>query len=156
LYISGGEFGCSYSALSLYQVWTAWISDTHFGSGVQGPTIAMIGCLDNQFRNCLVGGGANAQAGSQYVGFGLSVSPTSGCADNIMDGTLFTNISVAFEFEFGVAYNTALHTRFVPPTTFPALLVSPSPVIDLNGSSSLNNVEWVTPLSGLGRFQYLR
>ncbi len=156
LYISGGEFGCNYSALSLYQVWTAWISDTHFGSGVQGPTIAMIGCLDNQFRNCLVGARANAQAGSEYVGFSLSVSPTSGCADNIMDGILFTNISVAFEFGFGVAYNTALHTRFVPPTTFPALLVSPAPVIDLNGSSSLNNVEWVTSLSGLGRFQYLR
>jgi hypothetical protein len=156
LYISGGEFGCNYSALNLYQVWTAWISDTHFGTNIEGPTIALIGCLGNQFRNCLVTGQATSQAGSQFVGFSLLASPTAGCADNIMDGTFCTNLSIAFEFGLGVVCNTALGTRFVPPQQFPILLDLPAPVIDLNGANSLNNVEWVTAVGGLSRFQYLR
>jgi hypothetical protein len=115
LYISGGEFGCIYTALDLYQVWTAWITDTHFGSGMQGPVILMLGCIQIQFSNCLVSASANAQAGSQYVGFSLANTSTSGCADNVMDGMIFSNISVAYEFGLGVAFNTALRTRFVVP-----------------------------------------
>jgi hypothetical protein len=53
----------------------------------------------------------------------------------------------------GVANNSALGMRVLDNS---GIVVNSSTIIDLNGSASTNQAEWVTSLPGSARFAYLR
>ncbi len=149
LYISGGEFGCSSTALSLYNVNSAFISDCHFGSFTTGPTALLSGCFAVQMSNCQISG-AN-------TGVGLQLEPSANnvCDDNTFDNMKFMNLSTAAVFGPGAMNNSIRATGMVNIQAFPNFQVS-SVVIDQNGASSTNQAEWDTGQSGAARYQYLR
>ena len=116
LYISGCEFNCAITALSLFQVNQGWITSSHFGGagGGYATTCYLLGCCLVQMSECEITGagyGANTQ--------GIYVGPTEGgswnSASNQFDDCQFCNLVTGINLTAGSTDNTGQGMRMVAP-----------------------------------------
>ncbi len=151
LFVNNCEFNCTGIALSLYQVNTAFISNTHLGltTGGTGAAVAIYGSQALQFSNCQVSGAASSSVSSLgfYVGANSSNSPTY---DLELNNMTFQNISTGILLAASTSATGRENRLFAPG--FSALVGSPTTygsitwqaVQDSSGNTT-NEIEWVSP-----------
>ena len=146
IYISNGELACYNTSIQFSQQWGGWISGTHIGSQ-SGPAMLLYGVVELQVQNCAFSGSGST------VGIQLEVTQTAGCAANIFDSCVFTNIGTPIIFGPQTGNNTVENLRCIGQSNFP--LLDPGQIVqDLSGNQT-NNVGWLTGLTGPNRMQYL-
>ena len=159
LYISGSEFNTSGQALSLVQVITGWLTGTHFGLSSAGVTCALAGCEKLLIEGCTITGNGTSNATGIALVSNAGGYPGGWCTNNQIDNCEFQYVNTSISFGVttqgsnGVADNSALGIRVLDSS---GIVVNTSTVVDMNGSSSNNQAQWVTSLSGNARFGYLR
>ncbi len=160
LFISGCEFNCTNTVLSLYQVNQGWISDTD----IDGPspsggsvTCAMTGCSRLKFSQCHFLGPFNAQAPTGQTGILAASSPATPTIAISVDDCEFENILVAINLAAGTTNFTGLGIRMLAPGNA-ALVSAPivygaytqQPLVDGSGNAS-NVVQWLATTGTAGK-----
>ena len=153
LYIKGGEFSCNNTALSLTQVNSGWITDTHFGNfkTPASPTCLINGCTAVQMTNCQISGSSSGSSSS--TGIALANLNPQQSIQNTFDSCVFVNLTTAIAYGSGVQENSAINIRMINPSKYPTYQVS-GVAIDNSGNGT-NQAIWLTGMPGTGRFGYL-
>ena len=153
LYVSGCELNCQDTVLSLYQVNSAWISDTH----LNGPraangsvACALTGSGRIKISNCQFNGSFDTAAPSNQVGIAAASSTQVATYAITVDDCEFENTLVAVSLGPGTENFTALGLRMLAsgdralvdtPITYNTF--KQQPLVDQSGSST-NVVQWLT------------
>ncbi len=152
LYLSGCELNCEGTVLSLYQVNSAWISDTDFyGPRVAGGSVAcaLIGSGRIKITNCLFDGSLDPAAPSNQVGIATSSSTQVATYAVTVDGCEFENMLVAVSLGQDTENFTGLGLRMLAsgdralvnaPVTYGTF--KQQPLVDQSGSTT-NVVQWL-------------
>ena len=153
LYISGCEFNCQDGVLCLYQVNSAWISDTDFygpRAATGSVACALVGSGRIKISNCLFGGTLDVGAPSNQIGIATSSSTRVAAFAITVDDCDFENTLVAISLGAGTENVTGLGVRMLAPGDR-ALVNTPvvygrftqQPLVDGSGNST-NAVQWLT------------
>ena len=116
LYISGCEFNCAATALSLFQVNQGWITSSHFGGGGGGYAVTCyyLGTCLVQMSACEITG-----AGYAVNTQGIYVASTDGgawnSASNQFDDCQFCGLVTGIDLAAGSTNNTGQGMRMVAP-----------------------------------------
>ena len=116
LYISGCEFNCAITALSMFQVNQGWITSSHFGGagGAYATTCYYLGSCLVQMSACeITGAGYGANTQGIYVGSTNGGSWNS--ASNQFDDCQFCNLVTGIDLTAGSTNNTGQGMRMVAP-----------------------------------------
>ena len=152
LYISGCELNCLDTVLSLYQVNSAWISDSDvFGPRAASGSVAcrLIGCGRIKIVDCLFGGSFDTAAPSDQIAVACSSSVLGASYAVTVDNCDFENTLVAISLGEGTENFTALGLRMLAPGNR-ALVNTPvtfgnftqQPLVDQSGNTT-NTVQWL-------------
>jgi hypothetical protein len=162
LRIDNSEFNCTSSALSMYQVTQALISNTHFGVQYdRSPAIRLLGSNNNQFSTCHVTGQFGAPDFGHFVGIEVGGIPfgqgqLNGSNNNQFDSMSFAGVQAAIVLSPGAvgttgtggrmnAYGTgSLQSGIIDVEGFPT-----RPVVDRSGNST-NHTQWFGPAGLVG------
>ena len=156
LYVSGCEFNCQDAVLSLYQVNSAWISDTDlYGPRAATGSVAcgLVGSGRIKISDCLFGGNLDVGAPSNQIGIAASSSAHVTPFAITVDDCDFENTLVAISLGAGTENFTGLGLRMLAPGDR-ALVNTPvmygkftqQPLVDESGNNT-NAVQWLTTAS---------
>ena len=153
LYVSGCEFNCTGVVMNLYQVNSAWISDTD----IYGPKVAtgsvtcsLQGSERVEISDCLFGGFFNTSQPTNQIGISTSSSSGAVTGSTIVDNCEFENLTTAIQLGSGTANFTASGIRMLAagdgtlvnnPITYGSQMQQ---VVVDNSGNTTNNVSWFT------------
>ena len=113
LYITDCEFNCDQGSAYLAYTNTAWISNTHFSTGVvTSPALAIMGCAHVQVANCEFTGQFNPSSPANWTGVVVSAISGWGTNTTVLDGCLFNNLGLGVSILSGAYNTTAFGIRF--------------------------------------------
>ncbi len=170
LYVQGCELNCTNTVLMLYQVNSAWISDTDLYGPRQANqqasgTANTIACLLQgtgrvQISHCLFGGFFNTSNPSNQVAIATAASTAQGAYAVSINDCQFENTTTAVQIGAGSFNITAGASRMFQPgdgalvnTPITYGSVTQQVVLDNSGNTS-NDVTWFSTTNGTNRTSY--